>query len=977
MFPQSTDSLFARVNTLLGAAKGAGSVDQQTLAELQHLMNALIEATLGADDWLSVPGNGRAVESLLYLVDRMLEGRSSSPLCDCGVRSAVLVVQRMPADVAQVCSQGGDEASVLGLRIVDSCLSKLVDVCDETERKLSAFVATAADEHTSGAAENDVTDVLHAALASIEGLGACFERMSLGHDGLLNSPAIWKSVLEGTSALALYLVRSFECACKLFTHCNQAALKRRSRYAAVSNSLYKASGKLMDQVSAVFSAEAHLAADSGRKRSLLERFCGYALSAHKSIMNSPPQFKAVWKALCVIVTSFSAASFDGSGLCLKVYMQSCETVRTLATQAVSVLRRSSASDLGDQKLQRRLKGILAFVRFIVFQMSSLLARIQNSAVGANHAEVVSAAMPMLNTLLGELTAAQLLASMPKDVAAMIDHLVSTVSTKFTLSLFCAYPELIFGYLDRLQQHASGGDTVLNDQQHTPLLDRIQSPVANREIIRTVLLGVGSFTEQQQTQLFARNVPLLVAFSMAIDCDPASVFSVTKGCSWVHSEQQSATIEYEQLVCAAALSATKLATPAIFEHWETAALRAILQAPSGSLGAMVITDAWGLLVTKALLPAAAVSTVVGILDVVTSNPQFVSEAGRYHVKQLLGRLFPACQEDELSLCISSIHDHVNGQSDTATLELLCVVIPWNLSTPESAVLQTGRALLNASISLLGSRDTIADQAALFSGLAALLPSYQLDSRPIPSDEIWRYAYVIFEKALEQVDSADAGEWQRGIEAILQLAFVLSEGGYNRALELLELCGRNISNTMLQQDRSAFLLAQFAGSFAGFDLVSPSMESAVTALSRIFGCLLGESMPWIVRHQACLQVIRFATESVNQSIVEILIPDSVQEQLVKFIQRVPGGDAVDGAEQCESVYRQALSRHSWQLPSAEVQADAQHINGDSGNLEQLVGTIGLLQQQLETALRRPMPAGAHAAVEAELGRLVQTIERFSQG
>ncbi|KAJ2483185.1 hypothetical protein IWW56_000533 [Coemansia sp. RSA 2131] len=922
-------------------------------------MSTLVE-TAFADDCTS----GRGVEGVLYLIEQMLDRQT--PLCECGIRSAVLVLQQVPVDVVQICSQNGDEASAFGLRIIDSCLSKLVDECDEAEKKLSAFIAASADDksNTLNTVDSDATGVLHIALVCIEGLALYFEKALPGDDGMLKSPAIWKSVLEGTNALAVYLTRSFESSCKLFAHCTHATLRRQPQYAALSTSLCKAAGKVMDQISHVFSADSHIASDSGRKRLLLERYCNTALFAHKSIMSSPPQFKAVWKALCVIATMFSSAAFDSRAMCLKVYVQSCETVRTLAVQAVAVLRRTSADGLGDQKLQRRVKGILAFIRFIVFQMPSLLSKIQGSTdVGCNK-KVVSVAMAMFDVLFGELSSSQLLVAMPKEISTMVDHLVTTVSTKFALSLFSVYPAPLLDYLTKLQRHTCRTDDSA-DAKQLPLLEGIRSPIANRELLCAVVTGISAFTEEQQQQLFTHAVPLVMAFSMAVDCDPASVFSITMGDSWAHSEQQSSVIEYERLVCSVALCATKLATPILFGHWETAALQSILQAPQGSLGTRMVVDAWGLLAIKALTPTAVTSTVAGILDVITFSPERISECGKFHLKQLFEQFFKVCSEDDIAQCTSRTCECVVEQHNMVNFELLCEVIPWHQFASETGVYRIGRSFLDSAISQLDLCDSIRERAAIFAGIAVLLPTYQLDNKAIANDEIWRHALTSFEKALQST-SGEVAEWQRGIESILQLAISLSEGGYSRSVELLHLCGQNMSHAMLCGDQTAFLVARLAGSFASTDLVPHTMEPTKRALRQIFGTLLKVNMPWIVRHQACVQFIRFATESVNQSITESLVPEQVQEQLLPFIQCIPGGESVETAE-LRTVYRQVLCSHAWRLP------DTVQMNG-SGCLEQLVGDIGALRQRLEAAFQKPMPARACEAIQTELARLVQTIERF---
>ncbi|KAJ1748589.1 hypothetical protein LPJ69_006114, partial [Coemansia sp. RSA 1752] len=498
----------------------------------------------------------------------------------------------------------------------------------------------------------------------------------------------------------------------------------------------------------------------------------------------------------------------------------------------------------------------------------------------------SVAMAMFDVLFGELSSSQLLAAMPKEISTMVDHLVTTVSTKFALSLFSVYPTMLLDYLSKLQHHVCRADDSA-DAKQLPLLEGIRSPIANRELLCAVVTGISTFTEEQQNQLFTHAVPLLMAFSMAVDCDPASVFSITMGDSWAHSEQQLSAIEYERLVCSLALCATKLATPMLFGHWETSALRVIVQAPQGSLGARMVVDAWGLLAIKVLSPSAVTSTVAGIIDVMTFSPERISECGRFQLKQLFEQVFKVCDEDKITQCVARTCERVVEQHNMANFELLCKVIPWHQFAPESAIYSIGRSFLDSAISQLDSCDSIRERAAIFAGLSVLIPTYQLDNKAIANDEIWRHALTSFEKSLQNT-SVDVAEWQHGIESILQLAINMSEGGFSRSMELLHVCGQNMSHAMLLKDQAAFLVAQLAGSFASTDLVPHAMEPTKNALRQIFGTLLQNTMPWIVRHQACVQFIRFATESVNQSITESLVPEHVQEQLLPFIQCIPGGE-----------------------------------------------------------------------------------------
>ncbi|KAJ1717918.1 hypothetical protein LPJ61_007047, partial [Coemansia biformis] len=314
--------------------------------------------------------------------------------------------------------------------------------------------------------------------------------LSPGEDGLLKSQAIWKSALEDTSAIASYLAKAFECACRLFAHCASAEMRRRPQLAAQATSLYRASGKVMDLVSTVFSSDAHLASDAGRKRSLMERYCTSTLAAHKTILGSPPQFKAAWKALCMVATSFSAVAFDGPGLCLKVYAQSCGMVRTLTAQAVALLRRTG--DSIDPKLQRRVKGNLAFVRFIVFQMPSLMARIRSAdaADAERSMAVFPDAMSMLDAVFGELMAEHMRVSVSGELSSLIHQLVATVCEKFAVSLLTAFPQSIPRYLDALWDHSFSAASTLERGQSIPYMEGIRHAAANREILRIAVSNIG-------------------------------------------------------------------------------------------------------------------------------------------------------------------------------------------------------------------------------------------------------------------------------------------------------------------------------------------------------------------------------------------------------------------------------------------------------------------------------------------------------
>ncbi|PIA13686.1 hypothetical protein COEREDRAFT_83286 [Coemansia reversa NRRL 1564] len=978
MYPSNSDSLLATASTLLDKAKNTNGVDQQCLVELQQVISALVDVAFATDDWMSASDNGRTIESLLNMTDFMLTARSESQLFECGVRTISLILRQMPFGVAQICSQEKSLASVCGMRILDLCMAKLVDSCDGAEKLLGTCITKLTDEPSYP--DDNVTAALDMSLICVESFGNSIEALSPGEDGLLKSSAIWSSTLEGTNATASYLVRAFECACLLFLRCTNTALRKRPKCAAFSSSLYKASGKLIDLVSAIFSSDVHVSGDTGRKRSLMEKFCLHALGIHKSIMNSPPQFKMVWKALCVISTSSLSISFEGSELCLKVYIQSTDTVRVLVKQAVTILQR--AEGLNEEKTRRRFKGILAFIRFIVFQMPSLLSKIRKTAGidRGDSGEVIPAAMSMLDVIFGELALAQLQVSMPYEISTMIQQLVSTVSVKFTVSLLTCYMEPILRYMGLLQDFfCTTGLSSDTNRTKCHLLDGIQNASANREIMRIVVANINGFTPEQQEKLLTHNVPIPMAFAMAIDYDAASVFSISKGVDWIHPEQQKSTSEYEQLVCSAALCAANVATPKLYGQWEMAALQTMLQAPLGSLGAQIIVDAWGVLATRMLPQRAVLATIKGVLDVVVTDPQRVGKVGSRLVRRLLRQLFSACAEDGLSGCLSPIIKQVVEESLPDKMAFLCEIVPWSLYGSGSMIYDIGRTLAINVSTLLETSGTIKEKVAIINGLAALLPLYRIGEGVIDLDSIWQGVWSIFDKALCQDTDVVYTDRLWAVESVLSLSAQLPEEENKRIVMLLGHCARNLKNTLFKEDTVGLHLIQLVASFAAVDLSHPSMKTVLINLRQIFEHLLKEDMSWLVIHQVHLLVIRLATDSVNQSVAETLVPKTLQAPLLQFIQREPAGEKMDSIEEREAMYRSVFGIIGWQRSYMALPNDQSgHITSRNGrslrDLEQLVNAIVALRQQLEGALHERILPGPDSAMRTELARLVEIIEKF---
>ncbi|KAJ2081414.1 hypothetical protein H4R24_002349 [Coemansia sp. RSA 988] len=977
MYPPNADSLLAFASALLDKAKNTASVDQQCLLELHQTTNALVDGAFASEDWITASDNGRTIEALLHLSDIMLAARPESQLPECGVRTTALILRQIPFGVAQICSQEVDRASACGMRILDLCLAKLTDACDGAEKKLEACIAKLTDEPSYP--DNNVMAALQVALICAESLGSCIEALSPGVDGLLGSSAIWGSALDGTNAIASYLVRTFQCACLMFSRCSSAALRQRPQFSASSSSLYKASGRLIDLVSAIFSSDAHISSDSGRKRSLMERFCIHALAAHRSIMNSPPQFKMVWKALCVLSTSTLPISFDGSGLCLKVYLQSTETVRVLAKQAVTLLRREE--DL-NEKVRRRLKGILAFIRFIVFQMPSLLSKVRQSgrADRGDSRELILAAMSMLDVVFGELALPQLQPSMPHDVSTMIQQLVSTVSAKFTVALLTYYPQPLLTYMGLLHDAIHGAELCsIASKKQCHLLEGIRNAASNREIVRIVMANINAFTSEQQETLLSHSTPIPMAFAMAIDYDAVSVFSTSKGVDRIHPEQQAATAEYEQLVCSAALCAANVATPKLYGQWEMAALQTMLQAPSGSLGAQIIVDAWCILATRMLPQRAVLATIKGILDVVVADPQRVGVVGGRLVHRLLRRLFAVCAEDGLSGRLSHTIKQVIEQNSPEKMTLLCMIVPWSIYDSGSMIYEIGRTLANNVVDLLNTCAAIEEKIAAVNGLAALMPLYQTGEGAIDLDSIWQNVWSVLDEALRQNMSGNSTDRCCAVESVLSLATRLPQRESKRMAMLLGHCAQSLANKLFKEDTVALLLIQVVANFATVDLSHPSMKTTVSALRQIFEHLLNNDMTWLVRHQVHLLVIRLATDSVNQSVAEMLVPESLQAPLLQFIQREPAGEKIDSTEKREAVYRSVFGMLNWKSTTVTLLNDQSgHMTSRNGtsprDFEQLVNDIVALRQQLEGTLCEKIPPGAGTSVRTELARLVEIIKQF---
>ncbi|KAJ1997267.1 hypothetical protein GGI06_006537, partial [Coemansia sp. S85] len=134
MFTNGAENPAVRAKQLIDNAKQALVLDQQDYVELQRIMEHLLQDIFSS---FSTPGNAGGAEAGLYLVSELLSSPSVTRLYECGIRSAALTLGAMPAAIANISSQGGNEtASIFSSQIADVCLSKLAKAVDELGRQL-------------------------------------------------------------------------------------------------------------------------------------------------------------------------------------------------------------------------------------------------------------------------------------------------------------------------------------------------------------------------------------------------------------------------------------------------------------------------------------------------------------------------------------------------------------------------------------------------------------------------------------------------------------------------------------------------------------------------------------------------------------------------------------------------------------------------------------------------------------------------
>ncbi|KAJ2884730.1 hypothetical protein H4R27_001891 [Coemansia aciculifera] len=970
MFTNGVENPAARAKQLIERAKQASVLEQQDYVELQKIMEGLVEDMFSLGSSLSSPGSAGGIEAGLYLVNELLSSPSVTRLYECGIRSATLILGAMPAAIANISSQGGNEtSSIYSSHITDMCLSKLAKAVDELGRQLEKSVAmSSANDSIS------VVELLQLATVCTECTGDAVERLSgAGDDGLLKSPAIWKSALDGTSAVALHVFKMYEGGCRFYALCTNPVLRRQTQCSV----LCKASERLIMLSSAVFGSKAHLAQDSGMKRSLLLRYCDRTLGMHRAMLNSAPLFKAVWQSLCTIVAVFPAgASFDAAGLCLRVYLQSCDTACHLAARLVAFLRQTRPSEMRDQRVEQRVNKVVAYIRFIVFQMPNLLSRIRAtesaSRSAENNSRVAAAVFAMVDIILGELACGQTLCRTSLKSSALIQQVVDTFITKLLVSLFTHYLAPITDYLVSLQAYMDGNNSSSTAQ--IPLLPGVQHAAANREILQIIATNIDAFTAEQQQTLLTCGTGLIRAITLSIDRDIVSALPyTTTDADQVCADQMSSATTSEKLARAVALCATKLASPVLFGYWETGALAAIVQSPQCSLGAWVVTEAWIVLAKHVLSGELVLSTVIGIIETQVSNP--LTDLGQCAVvRRLVSGLIATRSDGERERLLSDISQRLLRPNDSSRAASACALVPWKKFDTSAAGAMQGIACTVAKqmVATLGN-GLPSRSAQVFAALAALAPAIvrqkAVDDRGLISD-ICTNAYTALERCCA-VQGPDAAS-QSIAEELLSAVSRLEIGNTAHTGRLLELCAKNLGCPALSGPKALFQLSEFIGVFIPVDLGQPSASTIVQHMSQVTAHLLDAQRPWIIQHAAHLFIVRFATESTSSSVIESLVPGHMQAGLVDFIQNVPAGAPFDGDDVGDkrsllyrSVFDQALSSSA-----SSLALRGKGVNGVSS--QSLVDAIRALCSRLDGTDR----GVAEAAVQTELARLAQTIERVRQ-
>ncbi|ORX67227.1 hypothetical protein DL89DRAFT_285854 [Linderina pennispora] len=391
----------------------------------------------------------------------------------------------------------------------------------------------------------------------------------------------------------------------------------------------------------------------------------------------------------------------------------------------------------------------------------------------------------------------------------------------------------------------------------------------------------------------RHKSLVSALALAVDRDPTSILAALgSAASSAISERVSLSTAYEQLVSSVAVSAIKVATPDVFELWEIAAFDVLSWSSPGSLGACIVADAWIIVARNALPSALVVSMMDSIIDIAYSAPESISDMARSRFATLFDGFVQGISQDDLTAWLARLVARFDNQS--AGIGLVYAMVPWSVFTDSGALLSIRKA---------------AQQIKATTGCAAIVAATGL---------------------------ALAGEASI-VGNILAMAVSLAQSDLAFPASVLSECSSHICSqngkAFDSHPASAVMLGLLCGCFAETDLEQPLLMPVGKAVKPVFAFLLDSARPWIVRHFAHRQLIRFAMDEHNAHIVEAVATGSAEQALLQFIQKVPAGKPIANGEQ-DHVYRAVF----------DINAPKESLMSEDSGITGLLEAISRLRQEL---------------------------------
>ncbi|KAJ1957586.1 hypothetical protein EC988_000755 [Linderina pennispora] len=926
----SSSTAVARARSLIGSAKQQGSCEQAAAIELQQIIDGFVD---GID---ITTGDGQRIEVFLMLCTEMLDAPNVCPLCECGIRSIFTILSKALLGASDT---EPPDTAVFRAQVVDLCIERTYRVYEE-----ACSVLEKASTSASSADTQRTADAVRLALLMTDSVCSLVSSLS----GAIASQRIWSSGQSDTPPLAMALVKWFEVACQLSKTSTTPTMRKTASLAGNITELAKSAGTLVESISSSLTTDAHLSQDLGMKRAVLERFCEYVLTAYRSFLSQPQHFKAIWKALCRTATRFAPPSFAGGRLCLRVFSESCSMISVLTQQTAGILAKSLSKDLVQRTVAHRIMNSLAFVRFFMFHMSALLKRM-HSDPSVDDTAAFQHAMPMFDDVLGSLVTPHNMAFMPGNIADNMHNLVLAVAEKVVVAMFSHSVKELVSYVDTVHAFAADRSSRCS---YLPLLTGLKRPVANIEVLRMVLSNIDSFSAHQQSQLLARHKSLVSALALAVDRDPTSILAaLDSAASSAISERVSLSTAYEQLVSSVAVSAIKVATPGVFELWEIAAFDVLSWSSPGSLGACIVADAWIIVARNALPSALVVSTMDSVIDIAYSAPESISDMARSRFATLFDGFVQGISQDDLTAWLARLIARFDNQS--ASIGLVYAMVPWSVFTDSGALLSIRKAAQQIR-SATGC-------AAIVAATGLALAGTELGAAEV-GQSMCSFASQLLSRSLNAAGEASI------VGCILAMAVSLAQSDLAFPASVLSECSSHICSqngkAFDSHPASAVMLGLLCGCFAETDLEQPLLLPVGKAVKPVFAFLLDSARPWMVRHFAHRQLIRFAMDEHNAHIVEAVATGSAEQALLQFIQKVPAGKPIANGEQGH-VYRAVFDIN---VPKESL------ISEDSG-ISGLLEAISRLRQELAATKDMTLDQDDACLLRGELGKLASDITRFS--